>query len=155
MKAVDFIRSRIQSLAGTNKDICAEQDMVLYRQLRQAEDKIHTASDVLSGLLESHEEAVAENASLMQRKRDLEQQAAENRDLPADMMRELNSVIDRQKDSARQLEEMQGRINFLKEDIERLETEYQCAQMNVRTYFYLNPCSDGLPEAKAAAGQPA
>ena len=152
MKAVEFIRSRIQSLAGT-KDICAEQDLVLYRQLRQAEDKIHAAGDSLSSILDLHAEAVAENASLMQRKRDLEQQAAENRDLPADMMRELNSVIDRQKDSARQLEELQGRINSLKEDIERLETEYQCAQMNVRTYFYLHPCPDGLPEPQAAAGQ--
>jgi chromosome segregation ATPase len=153
MKAVEFIRSRIRSLAG-NKDICAEQDMVLYRQLRQAEDKIHAASDALSSILESHAEAVAENASLTQRRSALEQQAADNRDLPADMMRELNSVIDRQKHSARQLEDLQGSITSLKEDIKRLETDYQCAQINVRTYFYLHPCSDGLPEAQAAAGQP-
>jgi chromosome segregation ATPase len=153
MKAVEFIRSRIRSLAG-NKDICAEQDLVLYRQLRQAEDRIYAASDSLSSILKSQAEAVAENARIAQRRVALEQQAAENRDLPADMLRELHSVIDRQKDSERQLEELQDRIVFMKDDIGRLETDYQRAQMNVRTYFYLHPCSDGLPKAQAAAGQP-
>jgi chromosome segregation ATPase len=152
MKAVEFIRGRIRSLAG-NKAICAEQDLVLYRQLRQAEDKIHAAKDSLSSILDVQAEAVAENERITQRREALEQQAAENRDLPTDMMRELHSVIDRQNDSARQLEELQSRIVFLKEDIGRLETEYQRAQTNVRTYFYLHPCSDGLPETQAAAGQ--
>jgi len=118
MKAVQYIRSRIRTLAR-QKDTSAEQDLVLYRQLRQAENKIYASRDLLDSIVESHRKAVAA------------------------------------KESAQQVQELQNKIHSLEKDIGRLETEYQCAQMNVRTYFYLQPCSDRLPEAEAAAGQPA
>ncbi len=46
-------------------------------------------------------------------------------------------------------------IERLKNDVTRCEAEYQHAQMNVRSYFYLLPCSGRLCENDAPAGHPA
>ena len=93
---------------------------------------------------------------IMQFRDGLEQRvAAEDKDRPDKSTHELQSAISRQRDSACQLEELQKKIVFLKREMSRLETEYQSVQMNVRTYFYSKPCQGSLPEAEAAAGQPA
>jgi chromosome segregation ATPase len=155
MKVVQFLRNRIQTRA-CNRDVRDGQDLILYRQLRCSENKVYEARDCLDSILELHKKAEAEHMRIMQFRDELEQRvAAEDKDRPDKSTHELQSAISRQQDSACQLEELQKKIVFLKREMSRLETECQSVQMNVRTYFYSEPCQGSLPEAAAAVGQSA
>jgi len=155
MNVVQFLRNRIQT-RSCNRDVRDGQDLILYRQLRSSENKVYEARDCLDSILELHKKAEVEHMRIMQFRDDLEQRVvAEDTERQDKSTHELQSAISRQQDSACQLEELQKKIVFLKREISRLEIECQSVQMNVRTYFYSQPCQGSLPEAAAAAGQSA
>lgn len=154
MNIVQLIRDRIG--ARECKAASGGQDLVLYRQLRRTESKLFEARESLGRMLALQKQAVVEHARIAQACDEPEQPlSAGCKDAALDSGSELRSAVSRQKDMSRQLDELQKEIAFQKSDINRLETEYQQAQMNVRTYFYLETCPGRLPEGGVTAGQPA
>lgn len=131
MKIVQCIRNRMR-MRVNNRSVLDEQDLVLYRQLRDTENKLHEARGLLARMQESRRNAIAECARTTRSGDGLDQQ-----------------------DGARQLEEFKKKIAFVESDVNRLESEYQHAQMNVRTYFYLETSPSHLSEAEVVSGQPA
>jgi DNA repair exonuclease SbcCD ATPase subunit len=154
MNIVQFIRERIQAREG--KGASGVQDLVLYRQLRRTESKLFEARENLGRALALQKQAVAEHARIAQACDEPGQPlSAGNKSPTLDSGPEQRLAVSLQQDMSPQLEELQKKIAFLKSDINRLETEYQQVQMNVRTYFYLETCPGRLPEAGVTAGQPA
>jgi len=155
MNILQFIRERMQARAG--KGTSGVQDLVLYRQLRRTESKLFEARESLGRTLALQKQAVAEHARIAQGCDEPGQPlSAGNKGGPMlESGPEQPSAVSLQQDMSPQMEELQKKIAFLKSDINRLETEYQQVQMNVRTYFYLETCPGRLPEGGVTAGQPA
>ena len=131
--------------------------MVLYRQLRRTESKLFEARESLDRMLDAREKIAAEHARITRICDDSEQLpiSAGYKDAAVDSGTEQQSAVSRQQDMSPQLDELQKKIAFLKRDINRLETEYQQVQMNVRTCFYHETYPGHLPDGGVTAGQPA
>jgi hypothetical protein len=156
MKIVQFIRDKMCT-REYNRSASDAQDLVFYRQLRRAENKLHEAREGLNGMMELQESAVAEHVCLTQGCDGPEQQlaAAGDNARSVDSMQEPQQGESQRKDLDHQLDELQKNVVFLKNDIPRLEAEYQQAQMNVRTHFYLEICPGSLMDGDVTAGQSA
>ncbi len=129
MKIVQSILNRMRMRAHS-RNVASEQELVLYRHLRCSENKLHDARVLHARMLESQRKAVAGYVRITQAGDDLDQQ-----------------------DSARQMEELQKEIASAESDVNRLEIEYQHAQMNVRTYFYLETSPGSSSEGGVMAAQ--
>jgi chromosome segregation ATPase len=154
MNIVQFIRDRIQ--ARECKAASGGQDLVLYRQLRRTESKLFEAREGLNRMQDAREKIAAEYARIAQNCDDPGQPlAAGYKDPALDSGPEQHATVARQQDVGPQLDELQKKIACMKSDISRLEAEYKQVQMNVRTYFYLEPYPGRLPEGGVTAVQPA
>ena len=129
MNIVQCIRNR---MCMNKRAVHDEQDLILYRQLRCAENKLYDARALLAGLLESKRTMQAAHVS-----------TRHNDDASAQQERDCR------------LEELQKKIASMESDISRLEADYQQAHMNARTYFYLETSPGPHVQGEAAAGQPA
>ena len=153
MQLIQFLRKKICACASPrgNSD---GQGLILYRQLRGAENKLYEAHDCLNSLRDLHKKTVTEHTRLTQLRDELERgDAVEGKDPLVDGMQQLQSVVSQQQNSARQQEELHKKINPQKGDIQRLEAEHQSVQMQVRIYFHFESCQNRLSEAAAAVGQ--
>jgi len=134
MNLADFIKNRLCMRARAKNDPEA-QDLFLYRQLRRSENRLHEIRECLNMKLAAYKAAEATC-----------EYTGQGQGCDAS---ELGPGTD---DSRPCLDALRLEIARLESEAARCEAEYQLAQMNVRTYFYLETCPGRMQEHEAAAG---
>jgi len=110
----------------------AGHDLMLYRQLRRAESKLHETRECLQRKLALQHTIPDECPPCMQ--------DADDANYPR---------------SAGRQEQFQQEIELLQREVAQREADYEHAQMSVRAYFYLEAYPGRLPESELTAGHPA
>lgn len=124
MNVKGYIKSKL--CPGTRMHSGSDtQDLFLYRQLRLSENRLHETRECLNSTLEVYNRAAS---------------ACDHSERSAG-------------DGSRHcLDDLRREIARLEDDAARCEVEYQLAQKNVRTYFYLETSPGRTQERGTAPG---